>query len=365
MNDTHTHWMARALSLARKGEGLTRPNPPVGAVVVRKGEIVGEGWHRKAGGPHAEVIALDKAGAKARGATLYVTLEPCSTSGRTPPCTQRIRESGVARVVVATRDPNPKHAGRGIRLLRRAGIDVTINVCRAEGESLIEPFARWITEKRPFVTLKLGITMDGKIADRRGHSRWITGPQARREVQALRRRADAVMVGAGTVISDNPSLWPRPAKGRQPLRVIVDGKGRAPASAQVFTDEHAAHTVWAVNRSAIGKRKPRQTAHGAQVWKIPASRSAGARSLLKQLAREGILHVLCEGGGELAESLIRAGCVDEYVFFLSPKIMGGRESRPAVGGKGWLMADVPELKIIEIRPEGKDILIRARTVQGR
>ncbi len=364
-NRDDTHWMTRAMTLARKGEGLTQPNPPVGAVVVRNGKIVGEGWHKKAGGPHAEVIALDKAGAKARGAALYVTLEPCSTTGRTPPCTERIRESGVARVIVATTDPNPKHAGRGIRLLRRVGIDVVTNVCRAEGESLIEPFAKWITEGRPFVTLKLGITVDGKIADRRGHSRWITGPQARQEVQALRRRVDAVMVGAGTVISDNPSLWPRPAKGREPLRVIVDGKGRATASAQVFTDQYATHTIWAVNGSVAAKRKPRQTAHGARVWKIPTSRKAGVRSLLTQLGGEGVLHVLCEGGGELAESLIRSGCVDEFVFFLSPKIMGGRDSRPAVGGKGWLMADLPELKFLECKPVGQDILIRARPVLAR
>ncbi len=364
MEQDHTEWMERALALARKGEGLTRPNPPVGAVVVRKGQVVGEGYHRKAGGPHAEVLALKQAGRRAKGASLYVTLEPCSTTGRTPPCTDRILESGVSEVVVAAQDPNPNHAGRGLRLLRKRGVRVTTGVCRAEAAELIRPFARWVRDGRPFVTLKLGITVDGKIADRQGHSRWITGAQARHEVQALRRRADAVMVGAGTVIADNPSLWPRPANGRRPLRVIVDGKGRAPSSAHVFTDEHADHTVWAVNKRMTAKRAQRHTAHGARVITIPASRTSSVSSLLNQLGREGILHVLCEGGGDLAESLIRAGCVDEYVFFVSPKIMGGRDSRNAVSGKGWLMAELPELRFIGYKPVGKDIMIRARPKTG-
>ena len=360
MEQDHTYWMERALALARNGEGLTRPNPPVGAVVVRKGQCVGEGYHRKAGGPHAEVHALKQAGRRAKGATLYVTLEPCSTTGRTPPCTDRILESGVTEVVVAVKDPNPKHAGRGLRLLRKRGVRVTTGICRAKAAELLLPFARWVEVGRPFVTLKLGITVDGKIADRQGHSRWITGPQARHEVQALRRRADAVMVGAGTVIADNPSLCPRPAKGRRPLRVIVDGKGRAPSSARVFTDEHADHTVWAVNRGIPAKQTQRHTAHGARTMTIPTSRTSSVQALLKQLGGEGILHVLCEGGGDLAESLIRAGCVDEYVFFVSPKIMGGSNSRNAVSGKGWLMAELPEVRFMEYRPVGKDIMIRAR-----
>lgn len=358
-SNADAQWMTRALALARKGEGLTRPNPPVGAVVVRNGQSVGEGWHRKAGGHHAEVYALRQAGALAKGGTLYITLEPCSTTGRTPPCTERIRASGVTEVVVAVKDPNPKHAGRGIRQLRRAGVRMRTGICETEARELIRPFTRWVTDGRPFVTLKLGLTMDGKIADRHGHSRWITGPKARHAVQDLRRRVDAVMVGAGTVIADNPSLWPRPAKGRQPFRVIVDGQGRAPSSAHVFTDPHAAHTIWAVNRKVADKSGLRQIAQGARMFPIPVSRTTGVRSLLKQLAGEGVLHVLCEGGGELAESLIRAGCVDEYVIFLSPKIMGGRESRDAVGGKGWLMSDLPELKFIETRPVGDDLLIRA------
>jgi diaminohydroxyphosphoribosylaminopyrimidine deaminase / 5-amino-6-(5-phosphoribosylamino)uracil reductase len=364
MEQDHTYWMERALALARKGAGLTRPNPPVGAVVVRKGQCVGEGYHRKAGGPHAEVHALKQAGRRAEGATLYVTLEPCSTTGRTPPCTDRILESGVTEVVVAVNDPNPIHAGRGLRLLRKRGVRVTTGICRAEAAELLLPFARWVRDGRPYVTLKLGITVDGKIADRQGHSRWITGPQARREVQALRRRADAVMVGAGTVIADNPSLWPRPANGRRPLRVIVDGKGRAPSSARVFTDEHADHTVWAVNKGMTAKRAQRHTAHGARTMTIPASRNSSAQALLKQLGGEGILHILCEGGGDLAESLIRAGCVDEYVFFVSPKIMGGRDSRNAVSGKGWLMTELPEVRFIEYKPVGKDIMIRARPRTG-
>ena len=204
----HEFWMQRALRLARRGEGLTRPNPPVGAVAVKSGKIVGEGYHRRAGGPHAEVVALSKAGTKARGCTLYVTLEPCCTWGRTPPCTDLILSSGVRRVVVSVRDPNPRHSGRGLTLLRRKGIRVIEGVCAEEGMKLIAPFAKWIRRGLPYVTLKLGMSVDGKIADRKGRSRWITGPEARNKVHELRRRVDGILVGGGTVRNDDPSPAP-------------------------------------------------------------------------------------------------------------------------------------------------------------
>ncbi len=232
--DEHKRWMLRALELAGCGEGLTRPNPPVGAVLVRHGRIVGEGWHRKAGGAHAEIEALNQAGQNARGATLYVTLEPCSTFGRTPPCTSAILAAGISRVVAAVRDPDPRHRGRGFQLIRRAGIDVVVGCCKHEAAALIAPFARRLVSGRPWVALKLGMTFDGKIADAAGRSRWITGAAARREVQRLRRASDAVLVGSGTILADDPALLPRPRHGRKTCRIVADARGRTPPSAKIF-----------------------------------------------------------------------------------------------------------------------------------
>jgi len=326
--NTDEQWMARALDLARKGEGLTRPNPPVGAVVVKAGKVVGEGWHRRAGTAHAEVLALRQAGAKARGATLYVTLEPCSTWGRTPPCVDAVLAAGIKRVVVGIRDPNPAHAGRGLALLRKAKIAVAENVLREESAELIEPFARWIMTGRPYVTLKLALSFDGKIADRTGASRWISGKESQKKVHELRRRVDAIMVGAGTVRADDPQLLPRPSGGRKPFRVIV---GRIPKTARVLTDEHA-------NRTIVG---------------------TSLQGLMGRMGRMGILHVLCEGGGELAESLVKAGLVDEYYFFFAPKFIGGKKAVGALGGKGWLLKHAPELKFISGESVGPDLLVRA------
>ncbi len=327
-----------ALALARRGEGLTRPNPPVGAVVVKGGRMIGSGFHRKAGGPHAEVLALRKAGRRARGATLYVTLEPCSTWGRTPPCTDAVLASGVKQVVVSLRDPNPRHAGRGLTLLKRAGVSVVDNVLADESRELLAPFAKWIATRRPFVTLKLGISLDGRIADRTGRSRWITGAKARQFVQGLRRRSDAVMVGANTVRIDNPSLLPRPARGRKPYRVIITHKGRLPASARVLTDDAKDQTLIAYCGGAGGTSLSR---------------------LMSSLGALGILRVLCEGGGELAASLIQAKLVDEFIFFVAPCFVGGRGSVGAVGGRGWRMNELPRVRITSAERIGEDIMIRA------
>jgi diaminohydroxyphosphoribosylaminopyrimidine deaminase / 5-amino-6-(5-phosphoribosylamino)uracil reductase len=353
-------FMRRALALARRGEGLTRPNPPVGAVVMQGDRIVGEGWHRRAGGPHAEVYALRKAGDLAVGSTLYVTLEPCSTQGRTPPCTQLIVDHQVAKVVIGAIDPNPAHAGRAVSWLRRRGVAVAVGVEADAAATLIAPFASRMERGRPYVTLKLGMTLDGKIADRRGASRWITGAAARAEVQQLRRRADAIWVGAGTVCADNPSLWPRPDRSRQPWRVISDTNGITPATATVYVDEHAAHTCVALGRQVAKQRGTAYAQNGATVLPVSHSRSTALRQTLKWLADQGALHVLCEGGGQLAEALIRADLVDAYVLFLAPRIMGGDASVGAVRGKGWLMSTLPEVEIIEQRLVGPDLMIRAR-----
>lgn len=325
----HEPFMQRALALARRGEGLTRPNPPVGAVLVQNGVIIAEGFHKKAGQPHAEVNCLRAVTGDLQSATLYVTLEPCSTQGRTPPCTELILQRGVGCVVIAAKDPNPSHAGRGIRILRRAGVAVETGVCRVEAERLIAPFAKRILTEMPYVTLKLGVTLDGRIADRSGRSKWITGPQARATVQAMRRAADAIMVGGATVRADDPSLLPRPAKGRTPWRVVVGSA--LPADAQVLTDEAADRTL--VMRGSL-------------------------RRILKNLAERGVMHVLCEGGGELAGSLVRAGLVDEFAVFVAPSLLGG-EGVPMFGKKGWLLAGMPQLQFQTVEPCGNDILIRA------
>ena len=352
-------WMGEALRLARLGEGLTRPNPPVGAVVVRNGRVVGRGWHRKAGGPHAEVYALRQAGLRARGATLYVTLEPCSTWGRTPPCTDAILKAGIKRVVAAGPDPNPRHAGKGFRLLRRAGLHVVSGVCPDEARELLAPFASAMVRHRPYVTLKLAESLDGRIADSAGRSKWITGPASRAVVQGLRRRADAVMVGAGTVLADNPCLVPRPARGRRPFRIIVDAAGRVPVKSQVFTDGFASQTILATTKRCPARRQADYSAKGAKVWVLPASgRGVSLPALMRSLHGLGVLHVLCEGGSELAGALLKANLVDEMVMFVAPLVIGG-DGIGAVGGKGWSLAGVPKLKIVETRIVGQDIMIRA------
>lgn len=353
-------WMERALWLAEKGEGLTRPNPPVGAVVVRKGSAVGEGFHRRAGYPHAEQLAIGMAGGRAAGATLYVTLEPCCTAGKTPPCTDRVVESGISRVVVSARDPNPAHRGKGLRILKKRGIDVAEGVCAEKGLRLITPFAKWIATGRPYVTLKLAMSLDGKIADYRGHSRWITGTAARAMVQDMRRRADAVIVGSGTVLSDDPSLLPRPARGRRPFRVIIDAVGSVKTDARVLSDDAKCRTIMATTPACAAGRKAEWAGAGASVWTLRGSRrGVSLNDLLDRIGRKGLLNVLCEGGSEIASEFIRAGLVDEYVFFLAPRIVGGAGAKGAVGGRGWRLESSPGLMFTDCSGVGKDIMIRA------
>lgn len=352
-------WMRRALALARRGVGLTRPNPPVGALIVAGGRKVGAGWHQIAGGPHAEVIALLQAGRRARGATLYVTLEPCSTWGRTPPCTDAILAAGLRRVVAAVRDPNPKHAGRGLRLLRRRGVKVAVGICAAEAQELIVPFRQWMLAGRPFVTLKLGLTLDGRIADCRGASRWITSAAARARVQALRRQADAILVGGGTVRADNPRLQPRPAGGRCPWRVVATTSGWLPPRCRLLHDAAARCTI--VATTSAGARRLARVKTAARIWALPGrGGQINVRALLQRLGAAGCLHVLCEGGGKLAGALLRAGLVDELQLFVAPKLLGG-DAAPAVAG-GWPLAAAPQFAIRTVERLGPDLLIRARPV---
>jgi diaminohydroxyphosphoribosylaminopyrimidine deaminase/5-amino-6-(5-phosphoribosylamino)uracil reductase len=355
-------WMDMALDLARRGEGLTRPNPPVGAVVVRGDRAVGQGWHRRAGGAHAEVFALRAAGARARGATLYVTLEPCCTQGRTPPCTEAILAAGVRRVVAAVRDPNPAHAGRGLRRLRAAGVEVTVGVRGAEAGQPIEPFAQWILRGEPWVVLKLGMTLDGRIADAEGASRWITSPASRAVVQAERRRSDAILVGAGTVAADNPSLLPRPARGRRPWRVVVDPRGRTPPTARLLNDGAADQTLIAVGPGCDPARTLEFLRRGAAVAVVEdqAGGRLSLRALLGHLGGLGILRVFCEGGAELAASLVEARAADELLLFYAPRVLGGRAASPAFGGAGRRLEDALRFRVMETGRAGPDVIVRAR-----
>jgi diaminohydroxyphosphoribosylaminopyrimidine deaminase / 5-amino-6-(5-phosphoribosylamino)uracil reductase len=357
--ESDLQWMRRALVLARRAEGMTRPNPPVGAILVKNGLKIGQGWHKKAGGPHAEVFALRQAGNKARGATLYVTLEPCSTFGRTPPCSEAVIRAGVSRVVVGSIDPNPRHAGRGVRLLRKAGIRVDVGACTSEATDLIAPFACHMLRHRPFFMLKLGLSLDGRIADPTHSSRWITGPEAREQVQAMRRGADAILVGAGTVRHDNPSLWPRPDLKRNPWRVIIVRHGPLPVSAQVFTDEHAPRTLVAAPRGwqPACVRKLRQ--QGVTVLELSENRLLP--DLAAELGTRGVMRVLCEGGGILAGELFRTSMVDELYIFLSPMVVGGPVG--ATGSTEWLLKQAPRFEWKEFRPVGKDLLLRLAPIE--
>ncbi|MEI8139564.1 MAG: bifunctional diaminohydroxyphosphoribosylaminopyrimidine deaminase/5-amino-6-(5-phosphoribosylamino)uracil reductase RibD [bacterium] len=354
-------WMTEALRLARLGEGLTRPNPPVGAVVVKNNKVIGRGYHRKAGGPHAEVYALRQAGSRAAGATLYVTLEPCSSWGRTPPCTDAILAAGIKRVVCAVSDPNSKHSGKGFTLLRKKGITVERGVGAEEGSEILRPFASTMLRTRPYITVKLATSLDGRIADSTGCSQWISGPEARVQVQGLRRRADAIMVGAGTVMADNPSLMPRPSKGRKPYRVIVDARGKVSSLARVFTDEFAARTILATTKRCSERQRAAYTKCGAEVMVLPASGvGVSLVALMKGLHAKGLMHVVCEGGGVLVGSLLKAGVVDELVLFVAP-VMLGAKGLASVGAVNWALAEAPRMNVVESGVVGDDVMIRLRS----
>jgi len=355
---TDEFWMRKALSLARRGEGFTRPNPPVGAVVVSRGIVVGTGFHREAGGRHAEVLALEQAGPRARGATLFVTLEPCCTWGRTGPCTEAILKAGVARVVAATRDPNPCHMGRGLQKLRQSGVQVTEGVCAREGQALVRPFAKWVNRGIPFLTLKLATTLDGRIADRNGHSRWISCDASRYLVWDLRKRVDAIMVGAGTVNADDPALLCRNGSGKT-FRIVLTSDGRIPREARILTDDAASRTIIATTRRCPASLRSFYEKTVGKVLVLPqVDGLVSVRDLMHSLGRMGLLHVLCEGGGRLAASLVARRLVDEYIFFLAPRLLGG-DGVPVLAKPGWILSRAPALKFTQVRRVGTDVLVRA------
>ncbi len=328
--------MAHALQLARRSDHRQSPNPMVGAVLVADGRVVGEGFHQRAGGPHAEVAALEAAGARARGAALHVTLEPCAHAGRTGPCVERLIAAGVGSVHVATLDPNPLVDGRGVAALRAAGIPVTVGAHAAEARRLIAPFATWITTGLPFVTLKFAMTLDGKLATVDGESRWITGPDARAAAHALRHQHDAILVGSGTVLADDPLLTTRlpDRPGRQPRRVVADGRLRVPPTARALRVDGPPPVVLTV-REAPRDRRAALEAAGVEVLTCAGPEGhPDLRDGLAQLAARGVTSCLVEGGSTLLGAALVAGLANRVVAFLAPLLVGGATAPDAIGGPG-------------------------------
>ncbi|MGH7452340.1 MAG: bifunctional diaminohydroxyphosphoribosylaminopyrimidine deaminase/5-amino-6-(5-phosphoribosylamino)uracil reductase RibD [bacterium] len=318
-------FLQKALELAAGGLGYVSPNPMVGAVVVKDGEIVGTGYHRKFGGDHAEVEALREAGHLARGATLYCTLEPCSHFGKTPPCVNRVIESGIARVVIGTMDPNPLVNGRGVNMLCEHGIEVKSGLLEEACYELNESYFKFITMRLPFVTLKVAQSLDAKIADATGHSRWISTEQARRLVHRWRWQNDAIMVGIGTALADDPQLTVREEIGPQPRRIIVDTNLRLPLTAKLLNDEHAAKTIVAIGENCREHEKIAEIENrDARVWPIhtSAAGSLDMRHLMERIGQEGIASLFVEGGRRIFSSLLEGRFADRLKCFIAPKLLG-------------------------------------------
>ncbi len=317
-------YLRMACRLAAKAAGRTSPNPMVGAVLASGNKVIATGYHRFAGGDHAEIVALKHAGSKARGATLYINLEPCSHYGRTPPCTDALIGAGIKEVVAGMTDPNPLVAGRGFRQLRRAGIRVSHGLLEQECRLLNEAFIKYITRRLPFVTLKLAASLDGKIAAVTGDARWISGSASRKRVHQLRNHVDAVLVGAETVITDDPQLTCRILGGRNPWRVVLDGRLRIPLSARLLRHPDADKTIVVTSDTAPSRKVRALQAAGVHVWQFAVRRGEIPwRSVLRRLAESGIVSVLVEGGARVAASALKAGAVDKILFFYAPKILGG------------------------------------------
>jgi diaminohydroxyphosphoribosylaminopyrimidine deaminase/5-amino-6-(5-phosphoribosylamino)uracil reductase len=339
-------YMQKALMIARYAEGRTSPNPLVGAIVVKDGRIVGQGWHRRAGTPHAEIHALRQAGDLAKGSTIYVTLEPCSHYGRTGPCSKALIESGIKKVVVAMMDPNPLVAGKGIKILKNAGVEVVTGVLEKEAIELNEVFLKWISEKMPFIVMKTAMTLDGKIATVSGKSKWITGEASRLRTHKLRDRYDSILVGIGTVLADDPSLTVRlpDGMGKNPIRIIVDSKARAPLTSKVVCDG-AAHTIIAVTAKADIQHIKELEDAGAEVLIVNDGEQVDMKRLFALLGQRDISSVFVEGGSTINYSLLENHLADKMYAFIAPKLIGGRKALTSVGGAG--IASLNEAVLLE------------------
>jgi diaminohydroxyphosphoribosylaminopyrimidine deaminase/5-amino-6-(5-phosphoribosylamino)uracil reductase len=358
-------WMGRALELAARGAGMTSPNPAVGAVLVAAGRAVGDGFHARAGAAHAEAEALGQAGAAARGATLYVTLEPCNHTGRTAPCVDAIRAAGVKRVVVAISDPNPRVSGGGAAALSRSGVDVTVGCREREAMEINRVFMIAARRGRPHATLKWAATLDGATADARRASRWITGPEARIEAHRMRSYADAVVVGIGTALADDPGLdvrlgrpWPR-----EPFRVVVDTRARLPVSARLIGTGKPERALVAITDAADPERVENLETRGVTVLRCKSHEGhVDVSDLVSRLGALDVGGILVEGGGTLAWAFLEAGLVDRVVAFTAPKLLGGASSPRALEGTGLLLPEAIRLEGICVRPVGADWMMEADVV---
>ena len=361
---TDREFMKRALKLAEKGVGHTAPNPMVGAVIVKDGRIIGEGYHERCGSLHAERNALKHCTESPEGATIYVTLEPCCHHGKQPPCVDALIEAGIGKVVVGSPDPNPLVAGKGIRILREHGIEVVEGVLREECDALNEVFLHYITNHRPFVAAKYAMSLDGKIAAYTGASRWISGEASRRHAHTLRNRYAAILVGVGTVLADDPMLNCRIEGGKDPVRVICDSGLRTPADSRVVATAGEIPTILATCVEDPDRQAP-YLEKGCQV--LCCSEKSGhvdLEDLLEKLGRQEIDSVLVEGGSRIHWSMMEAGLVQRVYTYIAPKVIGGREAPSPVGGRGFPEPDLgPPLKIREIRRIGEDILVESEVIR--
>lgn len=359
--DADDRYMWMALDLARQGRGRTSPNPMVGAVIVQDSEVVGTGYHQAAGSPHAEIIALQKAKGKAKGATLYLNLEPCNHHGRTGPCTEAIIKAGISRVVAALEDPNPLVSGQGFTRLEEAGIKVKRGVLEDKARQLNEAFIKYISVGLPFVGVKVAMSLDGKIGTITGDSQWITGEKARQFVHRLRDHTDVIMVGIGTVIKDNPRLTTRieDGPGKDPVRVIVDSTARLPIDARVIESGSSARTILAVTEQAPPEKCKALKEKGVEVIAVRSRQGfVDLVELMKELAKRELTTVLVEGGSTLNYSLLSQGLIDKLFIFIAPLIIGGRQSPTAFGGSGIeKLSKAWSVENIEMKQFDRDLLL--------
>ncbi len=361
-------YMKRAIELAKKGTGYTSPNPLVGAVIVKDDRIIGQGYHESFGGPHAEVNAFNSLREDPKDATMYVTLEPCSHYGKTPPCTEAIIKSGISKVVIGMKDPNPLVAGKGISILEKNGIEVICEVLEYEVKKINEIFIKYITTKRPFCILKTAMTLDGKIATRTGDSKWITNEDSRKYVHQIRHKASGIMVGIGTVLVDNPSLTTRleGKMGKDAVRIIVDTRARIPLKAKVLNLSSQAKTIIATtDKSDKNKRKALEV-QGAEILITPfKNNKVDLDYLMKKLGEKGIDSILLEGGSTLNYSALQQDIVDKIIYFISPKIVGGKSAITSVGGEGKKhIEDALRIKDIRICRFNEDIMVEGYLDKG-
>ena len=354
-------YMKKALDLARKGLGLASPNPPVGCVIVRNGEVVGRGWHEYALLDHAEVRALCEASKRARGATAYVTLEPCCHQGRTAPCAESLIKAGIRRVVVARADPNPRVSGRGIEWLRSAGIQVDVGILSGQAGELIEPFACRITTGIPLVISKVGMSLDGKIGTGRREARWITSPESREFGQLLRLGVDALLAGIGTVLADDPELTYRGGAPRaRPLkRVILDPLLQTPPGARIFQDDSASPVLFFCGPEAPPRRRKKLERPGVEIIPVPCrGEELDLKAVLRELGQRDVLGLLVEGGSRVHWSFLAAKLVDKFYFIIAPLVLGGKQAVPSVGGKGYKSAaHSPKFKVRRCFSVGPDLVL--------